>query len=58
MLVIFHDVVWDNKFYQSPSLKILSRKGRHIYIATILTFQYLNLIPPVAQNNLDFLFVG
>ena len=32
-------------------------KGSHSNIAIKLTFQYLNLIPPVARNTLDCLFV-
>ena len=58
ILLILDDVVCDHNFHQSPSLKKLFVRGRHINIAIILTFQYLNLIPPVARNNLDCLFVG
>ena len=58
ILLILDDVVSDHNFHQSPTLKKLFVRGRHINIAIILTFQYLNLIPPVARNNLDCLFVG
>ena len=58
VLLILDDVVCDHNFHQSPSLKKLFIRGRHINIAIILTFQYLNLIPPVARTNLDTLFVG
>ena len=58
ILLILDDVVCYHNFYQSPSPKKLFIRGRHINIAIILTFQYLNLIPPVARNNLDCLFVG
>jgi hypothetical protein len=58
ILLILDDVVSDHNFHQSPTLKKLFVRGRHINIAIILTFQYLNLIPPVARNNLDTLFVG
>jgi hypothetical protein len=58
VLLILDDVVSDHNFHQSPTLKKLFVRGRHINIAIILTFQYLNLIPPVARNNLDTLFVG
>ena len=58
ILLILDDVVSDHNFHQSPSLKKLFVRGRHINIAIILTFQYLHLIPPVARNNLDYLFVG
>ena len=58
ILLILDDVVADHNFHQSPTLKKLFVRSRHINIAIILTFQYLNLIPPVARNNLDWLFVG
>ena len=58
VLLILDDIVSDHNFHQSPTLKKLFIRGRHINIAIILTFQYLNLIPPVARNNLDWLFVG
>ena len=58
ILLILDDVVSDHNFHQSPSLKKLFVRGRHINIAIILTFQYLHLIPPVARNKLDYLFVG
>ena len=45
ILLILDDVVCDHNFHQSPSLKKLFVRGRHINIAIILTFQYLNLIP-------------
>ena len=51
-------MVSDHNFYQSPSLEILFVRGRYINIAMILTFLNLHLIPPVARNTLDFLFVG
>ena len=57
MLLILDYVVPDHNFHQSPSLKKLFVRGKHINIAIILTFQYLHLILPVARNNLDFLFV-
>jgi len=58
VLLILDDIVSDHNFHQSPTLKKLFIRGRHINIAIILTFQYLNLIPPVARVNLDFLFCG
>ena len=50
VLLILDDIVSDHNFHQSPTLKKLFIRGRHINIAIILTFQYLNLIPPVARN--------
>ena len=58
ILLILDDLVSDTNFHQSPSFKKIIIRGRHINIAIILTFQYLNLIPPTARSNLDTLFVG
>ena len=58
VLLILDDIVSDHNFHQSPSLKKIVIRGRHINIAVILTFQYLNLVPPVCRNNMDFLFCG
>ena len=58
VLLILDDIVSDHNFHQSPTLKKLFIRGRHINIGIILTFQYLNFIPPVARNNLDYLFCG
>lgn len=58
ILLILDDIVCDVNLHQSPSFKKLFVRGRHINIAIILTFQYMNLIPPVARNNIDYLFVG
>jgi len=58
VLSILDDIVSDHNFHQSPTLKKLFIRGRHINIGIILTFQYLNLIPPVARVNLDYLFAG
>ena len=58
VLLILDDIVSDHNFHQSPTLKKLFIRGRHINIAIILTFQYLNLMPPVARNNMEYLFCG
>ena len=58
VLLILDDIVSDYNFHQSQTLKKLFIRGRHINIAIIITFQYLNLIPPTARNNLDYLFCG
>ena len=33
-------------------------RERHLNIVSILTFQYLNLIPLVARSNLHWIFIG
>ena len=53
ILLILDDVVRDHNFHQAPSLKKLFIWGRHINIAITLTFQYFNLSPAVARNNLN-----
>ena len=58
VLLILDDLVSDHNFHQSPSFKKIIIRGRHINIGIILTFQYLNLIPPTARSNMDTLFVG
>jgi hypothetical protein len=58
VLLILDDVVADTNFHQSPSLKKLFVRGRHIGIAVIITSQYLHCIPPVSRSNSDFVCVG
>jgi hypothetical protein len=58
VLLILDDLVADVKFHQSPSLKKLFVRGRHIGISVIITSQYLNSIPPVARSNSDFVCAG
>ena len=57
LLLIFDGIVSDHNFHKSTSLKKLIVRGRLIKICSLLTFQYLNLIPPV-RDNLDCVFVG
>jgi hypothetical protein len=58
VLLILDDLVADHNFHQSPSLKKLFVRGRHIFISIIITAQYLNCIPPVARINSDYVCVG
>lgn len=58
ILIILDDVVSDTNFHQSPALKKLYTRGRHIGIGIIITTQYLNSLPPVARNNCDWLVAG
>ena len=58
VLLIIDDVVADTSFHQSPSLKKLFIRGRHIFITVMITSQYLNAIPPIARSNSDFVCVG
>ena len=58
VLLILDDIVSDHNFHQSPTLKKLFIRGRHINIAIIVSFQYINLLPPTIRTNLDYLFIG
>ena len=58
ILLILDDCVSDINFHQSPSLKKLYVRGRHINISIILVLQYMNLCPPVCRVNSDYLFIG
>ena len=58
VLVILDDVMSDTNFHQSPALKKLYMRGRHINIAVIATCQYLHNLPPVCRNNADWCIVG
>ena len=58
VLLILDDCVSDINFHQSPSLKKLYTRGRHINISVCMITQYMNMCPPVCRNNSDYLFVG
>ena len=58
VLLILDDVMADTNFHQSPALKKLYMRGRHINIAVIATCQYLHNLPPVCRSNADFCIVG
>lgn len=58
VLLVIDDVIADTNFHQSPSLKKLFVRSRHIGIAVIITAQYLNSIPPIARTNSDYVLVG
>ena len=57
VLLILDDVLCNHNFHQSPSLKKLFVRDRHINIAIIITFQYINSILHVAENNINFIFL-
>jgi hypothetical protein len=58
VLLILDDLVADINFHNSPSLKKLFVRGRHVFISVIITSQHLNSIPPVARTNSDYVCVG
>lgn len=58
VLLILDDLVADTNFHNSPSLKKLYARGRHVGIAVIITSQYLYAIPPIARANSDYVVVG
>jgi hypothetical protein len=58
VLLILDDVMSDTNFHQSPALKKLYMRGRHINIGVITTQQYLHNLPPVCRNNSDWVISG
>jgi hypothetical protein len=58
VLLILDDVMSDTDFNNSPALKKLYTRGRHINIGVIATCQYLYNLPPVCRNNADWCVVG
>ena len=58
VLIILDDVMADTNFAQSPALKKLYTRGRHINIGVIATCQYLYNLPPICRSNADFCVVG
>ena len=58
VLLVLDDCIADVKFHYSDTFKKIFVRARHIYITIILTSQYLNSIPPIARNNLDYLLVN
>ena len=58
ILLILDDVMSDTNFAQSPALKKLYTRGRHINIGIIATCQYLYNLPPVCRANADWCIVG
>ena len=58
ILLILDDVMSDTNFAQSPALKKLYTRGRHINIGVIATCQYLYSLPPICRSNADWCIVG
>lgn len=58
ILLILDDCVSDHNFHQSPTIKKLFLRGRHINISLLITTQYIYLISPSMRNNLDYIFCG
>ena len=58
ILLILDDCVADTRFHDSPTLKQLFVRGRHLNISVIITSQYMKSIPPIARSNSDFILLG
>ena len=58
ILLILDDVMSDTNFAQSPALKKIFTRGRHINISVICTCQYLYNLPRICRSNLDFSIIG
>jgi hypothetical protein len=58
VLLILDDLVADNNFHSSQSIKKLYARCRHFSCSVIMTTQYLNSIPPIIRLNSDYVLVG
>jgi hypothetical protein len=58
VLLVLDDCIADVNLHQSPAMKKLFSRGRHIGIGVIVTTQYLFSVPPIIRNNSDFILVG
>jgi hypothetical protein len=58
ILLIMDDCISDTNMHQSPTIKKLFTRGRHIGIAVVVTTQYLFSVPPVIRSNSDWVLCG
>jgi hypothetical protein len=58
VLLVLDDCISDVNFHQSPTIKKLFSRGRHIGIGVIVSTQYLFSVPPIIRNNSDFILCG
>ena len=58
VLLVLDDCVADARLHQSPTIKRLFARGRHIGIGVIVTTQYLFSVPPIIRGNSDFILCG
>jgi len=58
VLLILDDCIADVQFRESPTIKRLCVRSRHIGISLLITTQYLNAISPLQRNNSDFILCG
>ena len=58
VLLIFDDILSDIDFHQSPAMKKIFTRGRHLGLSIICTAQYLYQLPPICRCNSDFVLVG
>ena len=58
VLLIFDDILSDINFHESPAMKKIFTRGRHLGLSIICTAQYLYQLPPICRCNSDFVLVG
>lgn len=58
VLLIFDDILSDIDFHQSPAMKKIFTRGRHVGLSVICTCQYLYQLPPICRCNSDYVLVG
>jgi hypothetical protein len=58
VLLIYDDILSDIDFHQSPAIKKIFTRGRHVGLSIICTCQYLYQLPPICRSNCDYVLVG
>jgi hypothetical protein len=58
VLLIFDDCCSDTDFRHSKAICKEFTRGRHIFIACVITAQYIYQVPPVLRTNADYILVG
>jgi hypothetical protein len=58
VLLILDDCVGSLNFHQSPTLKRLFARGRHIGVAIIVASQHITAVPPLIRSNSDIVLCG
>ena len=58
VLLIYDDILSDIDFHQSPAIKKIFTRGRHVGLSIICTCQYLYMLSPVMRVNLDYVLIG
>ena len=57
MFIVLDDCAYQKNNLDNETMRYLFMNGRHLNIFVLITAQYMNLVPPAARSNIDYLFV-